>query len=207
VLAIFITFEGGEGAGKTTQIQLLLKHLTARGLDVVSLRDPGATPISEKIRGILKDPAHANMTPRTEALLYLAARTQMVEELIVPALDEEKIVICDRFTDSTVVYQGHAGSLGMTALQGLCDFSASGLVPDLTLFLHIHPEDGLSRKTEQGELDRLEMKGLNFHKQVLAGFEYEAEKNPGRIVTIDATQSVEKIHSIIIEHVDKIFNK
>jgi len=202
---IFITFEGGEGAGKSTQIELLLEHLQGRGLDVVSLRDPGGTAISEKIRDILKDKENALMTPKTEVLLYLAARNQMVESLIMPHLDAGKIVLCDRFSDSTLAYQGYAGGVDEN-LEELCRFAESGIRPDITFLLRINPELGLARKTGQGELDRLELKGLEFHEAVAEGFEKIAKNNPERVVAIDATLSPQEIHGIIIKHVDKILD-
>ena len=202
--SIFITFEGGEGAGKSTQIALLLKYLQKRDFDVLCLRDPGGTVISEKIRDILKDADNMQMTQKTEALLYLAARSQMVDELIRPHLEAGKIVICDRFEDSTVVYQGHAGGIGLSEIKALCEFASGGIQPDLTLYLDIAPAIGMSRKKGQGDLDRTELKGLEFHNKVHTAYSAQYAQNQERIKNIPATKSPEEIHSIIIEYVNKL---
>lgn len=204
---IFITFEGGEGAGKTTQIQMLLEYLQQKGFDVVSLRDPGGTPISEKIRDIVKDKDNALLTTRAEALLYLAARNQMTETLIKPDLKAGKIVLCDRFSDSTLAYQGYGNNfMSIEELDKLSLFASSGLKPDLTFLLEIQPEIGLTRKKGQGELDRLEMKGLEYHKRVAEGFARVAEDNPDRIVRIDATLDAHEVHKEITNHVHNNLN-
>jgi dTMP kinase len=207
---ILISFEGGEGAGKTTQIQLLAEYLWGRNLPVLTVRDPGGTPIAEKIREILKDKENIAITAKAEALLYLAARNQMVETLVRPGLKEGMIVICDRFTDSTMVYQGYANGLDLKDLEYLSDFATSGLVPDLTFILQISPKDGLARKSAQGALDRTEAKGLEFHRLVAAGYQYlaneDAKSGSGRIISIDATLPACEIHGIIVAQVDRILN-
>jgi len=201
---IFITFEGGEGSGKSTQIQMLLEYLQDAGHDVLCLRDPGGTFISEKIREILKDTDNAAITQKTEAMLYLAARSQMFDELLKPCLDRGGIVICDRYSDSTVVYQGYAGGINLDMLKAFCIFASNGLEPDLTFYLQLDPVLGLERKKCQGELDRTELKGFEFHKQVADAYDMEAKKHPKRIKTIDATLPPEEIASIIIKYVNKL---
>ena len=192
---IFITFEGGEGSGKTTQIELLADWLSSQGKNVVTVRDPGGTHVSEKIREILKCRDNA-IAPHTEALLYLAARAQMVIEVIFPSLNEGKFIICDRFTDSTMVYQGYAGGLDVGHL---CDFASHGLVPHFTFLLQIDPKDGLARKMGQGELDRIEAKGLEFHKKVAEGYQMMSENT--NVVVIDAILPIQEIHNKIIEYI------
>jgi len=204
VTVVFITFEGGEGAGKSTQIALLLEYLEKNKLDVLCLRDPGGTVISEKIRDILKDKKNAVIAQKTEALLYLAARNQLVEELIKPSLAAGKIVVCDRFEDSTIVYQGHAGGIDLDELALLCHFVSKDLSPNLTFYLQLDPALGLLRKTGQGELDRTELKGLEFHKQVAKAYDARAKKYSERIAVIDATLPPDTIHDIIIKYVNKL---
>ncbi|MCL2855351.1 MAG: dTMP kinase [Defluviitaleaceae bacterium] len=201
---IFITFEGGEGAGKTTQIQLLRDHLLDCGLNVIAVRDPGGTAVAEQIRQMVKSNANADIYVRTEALLYLAARCEMVNKLIRPHLSAGRIVLCDRFADSTIAYQGFANELDLEDLEQIGNFATGNLTPTLTFYLKIDPKEGLGRKTAQQDLDRVENKGLGYHKKVQAGFEYLAAKNPRRIVTIDATLGVDEIHQIIIRHTNKI---
>ena len=170
---------------------MLESYLKESGKDTFVTRDPGGTAISEKIREILKSEKSNEMFPETELLLFLAARSQMVRELIKPALDAGKVVICDRFTDSTIAYQGDVEGNFLT-------FAAGGLNPDLTFFLEIDPEVGLLRKSgQQGNLDRMELKGLEYHKKVSARYKQEAALNPSRIVTIDASLSVNEIQEQI----------
>ena len=204
---VFITFEGGEGAGKTTQISLLDGYLQSKGISVACARDPGTTKLAEKVRGILKEVDGVEISIKTETLLYLAARAQLVDEYILPKLDAGEVVLCDRFADSTMAYQGFGGELNLANLDQLCTMAASGLMPDLTFYLKLSPEDGLKRKSAQGLLDRMEQKGLNYHKKVHDGYDYLAQNDrSGRIVTIDAAQTAEKIHSIIKTNVDKLLN-
>ncbi|MCL2576291.1 MAG: dTMP kinase [Defluviitaleaceae bacterium] len=202
---LFISFEGGEGAGKSTQMQMLYSFLAARGFDVVSVRDPGTTNVSEKIRNILKDKATGDISARVEALLYFAARAQMVDEIVRPALDEGKVVITDRFAHSTYVYQGYAGGMDVGNLAQINDFATKGFLPNLTFYLQISPENGLKRKAAQQDLDRIEAKGLEYHKQISAGYDkIAADDESGRIITIDATLPAEEIHNKIVSHIEKI---
>ncbi|MCL2234822.1 MAG: dTMP kinase [Defluviitaleaceae bacterium] len=201
---IFITFEGGEGAGKTTQIQLLHDYLSAKGLAVAAVRDPGGTAIAEQIRSMVKSNANEDIYVRTEALLYLAARCEMVEKLIRPHLSAGRIVLCDRFADSTIAYQGFANGLNLEDLERIGRFATGDLTPKLTFYLKIDPEAGLARKTAQQDLDRVENKGLGYHKKVQEGFDRLAEQNPQRIVTIDAALTAQEIHKIIIDRTNKV---
>jgi len=201
---IFITFEGGEGAGKTTQIQLLYDYLSAKGLAVAAVRDPGGTAIAEQIRSMVKSNANEDIYVRTEALLYLAARCEMVEKLIRPHLSAGRIVLCDRFADSTIAYQGFANGLNLEDLERIGRFATGDLTPKLTFYLKIDPEAGLARKTAQQDLDRVENKGLGYHKKVQEGFDSLAEQNQERIVTIDATLTAHEIHKIIIDHTNEV---
>ena len=204
---IFITFEGGEGAGKTTQIQMLHDHLSAQGLAVAAVRDPGGTAIAEQIRAMVKSNANADIYVRTEALLYLAARCEMVEKLIRPHLSAGRIVLCDRFADSTIAYQGFANGLEVEALEYIGRFATGDLTPTLTFYLKISPQDGLLRKTAQQDLDRVENKGLGYHKKVEEGFEHLAKNNPERIIAIDATLPINKIHQIILNHINRVLEE
>ena len=200
---MFISFEGGEGAGKSTQVELLAEYLEGLGQKVLALQDPGTTAIGNQIRAILKDLANAAISPKTEALLYLAARTQMIEELIRPHLACGFVIICDRFTDSTIAYQGFANGLDLADLEALNNFASGNLMPDLTFLLQIEPAWGLARKFAQNSYDRIEAKCLAYHKKVEEGYEYIANANKNRIVTIDAALPKEKIHNIIISHISK----
>lgn len=190
---VFITFEGTEGCGKSTQVHLLTRHLESDGHEVVVTREPGGTPIAEAIRDLLLDPANEAMAPTAELLLYEAARAQHVQEKIRPALDEGKIVICDRFYDSTTAYQGAGRKLPEIDIESLHELATQGLTPDLTIFLDLPVEEGLRRAKSAGPADRIENEALEFHERVYAGFIQLAEKYPARIKRIDATRSPEAI--------------
>jgi len=204
---LFISFEGGEGAGKSTQIRMLHGYLVERGNAVVVVRDPGGAKISEKIREILKDKTNSAMSPRTEALLCFAARAQTMDEIIQPALEGGKIVISDRFSDSTFVYQGIAGGLSLGCLQGINGFAVADIMPNITFYLKINAKDGLARKIAQKELDRIESRGSQYHTMVQEGYEELAKSDKGnkdgRIVTIDATLPAAQIHTAIVSYVKK----
>ena len=191
---IFITFEGVEGAGKTTQSERLA---TALGSDVVLTREPGGTPISERIRDIFL--TSNDITPMTELLLIAAARTQHVDERIRPALHANRTVICDRFIDATVAYQGYRGGIDLSFIHELNHIATGGLTPDITFILDLPPEIGLSRH-QQGETvpDRLEKESLESHRKVREGYLSVANANPHRIKLIDATQSPDAIHAEVL---------
>ena len=154
---LFITIEGTDGAGKTTQIGLLEKYLTDKGFKVVCTREPGGTPISEKIREIIIDRNNAEMTDITEALLYAAARAQHTSEVILPTLNDGGVVISDRYLDSSIVYQGFARGMGEKLIKSINKYAVGELEPDITFLLRLKPEDGILRKEKQSELDRIEM--------------------------------------------------
>ncbi|MDD5944356.1 MAG: dTMP kinase [Clostridia bacterium] len=203
----FITVEGTDGSGKSTQIELLMKYLTDKGLDIVFSREPGGTEISEKIREIILDIDNKNMTGTTEALLYAAARSQHVEEKIIPALEAGKIVICDRFVDSSIAYQGAARNLGADVIMQMNSFALHGLMPDMTLFFDLSPEKGILRKKNERALDRLEAEKLDFHKRVYEGYRMLCKMYPDRIVPIDADRSVETVHKDVVEAIDRLLKE
>lgn len=203
----FITVEGTDGSGKSTQIELLMRYLNEKGLDIVFSREPGGTEISEKIREIILDINNDKMTGTTEALLYAAARSQHVEEKIIPALEEGKIVICDRFVDSSIAYQGAARNLGADVIMQMNSFALHGLMPDMTLFFDLSPEKGILRKKNERALDRLEAEKLDFHKRVYEGYRMLCKMYPDRIVPIDADRSVETVHKDVVEAIDRLLKE
>ena len=192
---MFITIEGTEGSGKTTVAKELAKLLTSNGYEVVHTREPGGTPISESIRNVILDKNNTSMDGRTEALLYAAARRQHLVEKVKPAMDEGRIVLCDRFVDSSIVYQGYARGIGMDEVREINQFAIEGFMPDLTIFFDIKPEIGLARiaANDSREVNRLDLEGLAFHELVYEGYKKQAKMNPERIVSVDATKSVETL--------------
>lgn len=195
-----ITFEGSEGCGKTTQITMLAQRLEGMGKKVVITREPGGTLIGEKIRALLQDPANTGeITPTTELLLFSAARAELVEQLIKPALERGEIVICDRFFDSTFVYQGIARSIDLQVINQLKDIAVGSLKPDLTLLLDLDPEAGIKRAEERqsGTLDRIEAESLEFFKSVRQAYLDLAISEPDRFTVIDGELSVEAIEAIV----------
>ncbi len=205
-----ITFEGSEGCGKTTQITMLAQRLEGMGKKVVITREPGGTLIGEKIRTLLQDPANTGeITPITELLLFSAARAELVEQIIKPALERGEIVICDRFFDSTFVYQGIARSIDLNVIDQLKAIAVGSLKPDLTLLLDLDPEAGIKRAGERqsGTLDRIEAESLEFFKSVRQAYLDLAVSEPDRFTVIDGELSVEAIEAIVGSTVeDKLFN-
>ena len=191
----FISFEGGDGSGKSTQIQILREFLEERGYDVILTREPGGTPISEKIRSIILDKANSEMDDMTEALLYAAARAQLVSQIIRPALEEGKVVICDRFVDSSMAYQAYARGLG-DSVKTINAFAVGDCMPDLTILLKVNPQVGSSRIGNR-ERDRIELASSDFHKKVYEGYLQLEKLYPERIVGIDAADTIENISGII----------
>lgn len=191
---VLITFEGPEGGGKTSQARALAAELEAAGRPVRRFAEPGGTRISEAIRAIILDEQHTEMAPRSELLLFLAARAQLVEQEIVPSLRDGYVVLCDRFTDSTLAYQGVSAGLPVEELIHLNAFATGDLQPDLTLLLDLDPEQGLER---QGEWNRMEARGLDFHRQVRAAYLALAQRFPQRIVRIDASRPAEAVAEAI----------
>ena len=192
----FITFEGCEGAGKSTLILKVFDALVQRGLDVIKTREPGGSVPGQQIRKLLLE--SKSLSPRTEVLLFLADRAEHVHSVIKPALEMDKVVLCDRYTDSTLAYQGAARSLNVTEL---CSFAAYELEPHLTLYLDIDPQLGLSRI--QRKKDRMETEGSHFHNQVREGFLSLAKKHPKRIVTLDASLPQEEVFKRAMEVVNQ----
>lgn len=202
---IFISMEGPDGSGKSTQIGLLEKHLRDVGYDeIVITREPGGTRISEAVRGLILNKEYTEMGYMTEAMLYAAARAQLVSEVIAPALEAGKAVISDRFVDSSVVYQGMARGLGVENVYNINLYATQGIMPDITIHLDLPAEIGLGRAKGRAELDRMELESVEFHKKVAQGYRELAEISPDRIKTIDATLPIEKIYEIIIQYVDDI---
>lgn len=193
---LFITCEGGEGSGKSTLMEHLAQNLRKRGFDVVTTREPGGVPLGEQIRKLLlKADTRAAIGSKAELMLFLSARAQHIDELIKPALDAGKIVICDRFNDSTVAYQGYARGLGIESVQRLCNFVCNGIEPDLTFFLDVDPEEGLQRSqrlekdtSAAGKVDRIEAEKLEFHQRVRQGMRRLVAQFPERMRVIDAHQ-------------------
>lgn len=202
---LFITMEGPDGSGKTTQIDLLKKYLESKGYDIVITREPGGTVISEAIREIILNKEYTQMSHMTELLLYASARAQLVSEVIQPALEQGKAVICDRFVESSAVYQGIGRGLGIETVYEVNNYALSGVKPQLTIFMDLDAEEGIKRKKNQAELDRMEMEDLSFHERVVEGYRELAQLYPERIVPINATLPIEEIHSMIVEEVEKRF--
>ena len=195
---MFITFEGPDGSGKSTIIQKVYDYLIENNYDVIKTREPGGSPIAEKIRNLILDTENTEMGYRTEALLYAASRAQHVEETILPALNESKIVLCDRFLISSLAYQGVGRDLGIENVRKINEFAINGVFPDFVLFFDVDPITTLKRKSSLDTADRLEKEGNNFHERVYNGYKeiLNSEKN---IEIIDATQSVEDVFSQCIK--------
>ena len=199
---LFIVFEGGDGAGKTTQMEALVGWLLARGQDVVTTREPGGTAVGDRIRQVLLDPASDGMAPRTEALLYAADRAQHVAEVIKPALEAGKVVVSDRFIDSSLAYQGIARGLGLQEVLDINEWGTLGLVPDMVFLLRIDPAAGLARSGPAG-LDRMESAGIGFHRQVGDAYLELAERYPARFVALDASLPASELHRKIVATVEE----
>lgn len=199
---IFITIEGLDGSGKSTQIPRIKSFLEEKGYEVLLTREPGGTIIGEKIRQILLDKDHKEMSATTEALLYAASRAQHVEQVIIPALEERKAVLSDRFIDSSIAYQGGGRELGFETVIDINEFAVCGLKPDITILLDIDPEAGLKRVKAVKGADRLEQEKLDFHRRVREGYRALADMYPDRIKVIDAGKTVEEISREIEDKLD-----
>lgn len=197
---LFITFEGGEGAGKTSLITKLQQDLSQRGYSVMTTREPGGIEIAEQIRSVILDKQNIRMDGRTEALLYAAARRQHLVEKVMPAIEQGKIVLCDRFIDSSLAYQGYARGLGIDEVLAINQFAIHGFFPDMTFFLDIDPKVGLARihTNEQREVNRLDLEQLEFHEKVRAGYQLLLQRFPERIVSVNAEQKLEDVYEEII---------
>ncbi|CAM2903626.1 dTMP kinase [Hathewaya histolytica] len=191
---VFITLEGGEGVGKTTQIKNIEEYFKQNNISYISTREPGGIKISEKIREIILDKSNTDMDERTEALLYAAARRQHLADKVIPALKEGKIVICDRFIDSSLAYQGFARGIGMKEVLAINEFAIEECMPDLTIYLDIEPVKGIQRvKNRKGEINRLDLESLSFHEKVRQGYLKLLEVYPNRIKKISAEGTEEEV--------------
>lgn len=209
---LFITLEGGEGSGKTTLLHQLTAYFQKNGRDVLATREPGGTFLGETIRSLLlSNSSHSKIGLQAELLLFLAARSQHLEEKIVPALNQAKIVICDRFNDSTIAYQGGARGLGVEYVESLCKQICGKNLPQITFYLSLPPEVGLARSrginkehAAKGELDRIESESLDFHRKIHQTLEDLAKKEPGRICKIDARQPQEEVFKKVISVIENL---
>ena len=206
---MFITFEGGEGSGKTTCIKRIVEILEKEGNSVVLTREPGGTPISEEIRNVILDKKNTDMDPRTEALLYAAARRQHIVQKILPSLKEGKIVISDRFLDSSLAYQGGARGLGIEEIYRMNQYATEGLEPDITFFFDIDPEEGLRRIASNAgrEVNRLDVEKLAFHQTVRGAFQELAKRFPKRFVVIDASQKPDDVFNAVLKEIHQRIRK
>lgn len=201
---LFITIEGIEGCGKSTQIRLLKSHLESRGRVVEVTREPGGTPIAEAIRAILLDPANSALSPTTELLLYEAARAQHVDERIRPALEAGNVVLCDRYADSTTAYQGAARGLPAASVDALHTIATRGTWPRLTIVIDVPVEVGLRRAGHRGASDRIELEPVEFHERVRAEFLQLAEREPDRVKVVNGVESENAVAEVINCLVDAV---
>ncbi len=199
---LFITVEGSDGAGKTTQIDNIRKYLEAQGFETLCTREPGGTKIGEKLRDLLLDKENSEMDPVAEMLLYAAARAQHVSEVILPAIEAGKAVICDRFVDSSVAYQGYGRGLGKQ-VQEVNEYATFGLEPDITFFLDLSPEAGKKRIGEVAR-DRLEAEKEDFHRRVYGGYIAICGECADRVVRIDASRDIESVRNEICNYMDRL---
>jgi dTMP kinase len=204
VPGLFITFEGPEGGGKTTQVERLRRHLAGRGCEPLCLREPGATIVSERIRSLLLDEDVGELSGRSEALLFCASRAQLVHQVVAPGLAAGRVVLCDRYSDSTLAYQGYGRGLPLTALAAVNDFATGGLKPELTICLDLPVQLGLSRKEAGKETNRMEADTVAFHERVRRGFLELAAAEPRRWRVVDATQPPDAVEVEVRRHVDAI---
>ncbi len=204
---IFITFEGGEGSGKSTQIKESAKYLKKNGFQVKIYREPGSTAAGEAIRAILLNPSLKSMFWQTELLLFLAARAQLVRENILPALKKGKAVLVDRFEDSTVAYQGYGRGLNIKKISAFFPFVRQNCVPDLTFFLDVPVSLGLKRAAKRGKADRMEKSKRDFHNRVRRGFLSLAKKHPKRILKISSGRSIEEVRADIFKVLDQALKR
>ena len=204
----FITFEGIEGSGKTTQIQMLSNYFEERGIDHLLTREPGGTPIGDQIRRLVLDPRNVAMTPTCELLLYGAARAQHIEQVIRPALEAGRLVLCDRFRDATLAYQGYGRGIRLHLIDALHGLETLSLCPDLTFLFDIEARVALERartrdRTKSKDETRLEQEDPAFHERVRSGYLEMARQEPGRFVVLDARGTLEEVHRRVMEAVDR----
>jgi len=199
---IFITFEGSEGCGKSTQVELLCQYLRRKRKNVLHVREPGGIKISEKIRDILLDERNKEMAKSCEVLLYMAARAQLVEEIILPALKKGRIVVCDRFLDSTIAYQGYGCGVDIRFIEEIGHYVTEKITPDITFLLDMDTKKGLSRIKKAK--DRIEQRSVDYHRRVRKGYLAIARKEPERVKVIEGHQTREKIQKIIQQYVSRL---
>jgi dTMP kinase len=210
-MSLFITFEGPDGSGKSTQINLVTAYLQRLGYEVLCTREPGGTAIGDQIRQVLHDIKNTEMSARAEILLYSASRAQLVEQVILPHLAQGGVVLCDRYADSTYAYQGYGRRLDFETLRLITDFATQNLKPDLTIYLDVAVEEGLRRKSAanesgQGEWNRMDRLELEFHQRVRAGYLEMAQQEPGRWLIVDASAPVDEINEIICKRLEKVLS-
>ncbi|MCR5134154.1 MAG: dTMP kinase [Clostridiales bacterium] len=199
---LFITVEGGDGSGKTTQLAFIREYLAGKGEDVLFTREPGGTPVGEKIRTLILDPDNEGMDPMTETLLYAASRAQLVSEVIRPALEAGQTVVCDRYVDSSIAYQGYARGLGdsVTAVNG---YAIGDCVPDATILIKVDPAKSRAR-IDEASMDRMEQESAAFHRRVYEGYLALEKQYPARIIGIDGEQPIEAVSEEIARHLDRL---
>jgi dTMP kinase len=210
-MSLFVTFEGPDGSGKTTQIKLLAGHLQALGHDVLVTREPGGTSIGDQIRVVLHDVKNVEMACETEFLLYSASRAQLVRQVVKPHLMRGGVVLCDRFADSSIAYQGYGRELDLAAVRLITQFATGGLVPDLTVYLDLPVEVGIERKqvahaAQAGEWNRLDQQSMDFHRRVRRGYLHMAQADPGRWLVIDAAQSIDDTQAVIRKRLETLLS-
>jgi dTMP kinase len=206
--SLFITFEGPEGAGKTTIIKMIEQYFINKKIPFLSTREPGGIRISESIREIILRPDHTEMDSRTEALLYAAARRQHLVEKVIPALKEGKVVLCDRFIDSSLAYQGVGRNLGIEEVRQINEFAIDGTMPDLTIFFDLDPSIGLKRvhAANGREINRLDLENIDFHKRVYEGYLKVIENDRKRFCLIDASKSIEEVYGQALQAIENKVN-
>jgi dTMP kinase len=210
-MSLFITFEGPDGSGKTTQIKLVAEHLQALGRDVLVTREPGGTSIGDQIRVVLHDVKNAEMACETEFLLYSASRAQLVRQVIKPHLGRGGVVLCDRFADSSMAYQGYGRELDLAAVRLITQFATEGLVPNLTVYLDLPVEVGIERKqvahaAQAGEWNRLDQQSVDFHRRVRRGYLHMAQADPDRWLVVDAAQSIDDTQAVIRKRLETLLS-
>jgi dTMP kinase len=202
-----ITFEGIEGSGKSSQMASLAEYLEQNGWNIQKTREPGGTKLGERIRDLLLDTGHTNITDKTELLLYLASRAQHFQEVILPALQQGKVVLCDRFSEATLAYQGYGRSLDLNKIKALLRFVTEGRKPDLTLLLDVEVRQGLMRIGNRTSKDRLERERIEFYEKVRQGYLKLAKTSPRQIAVIDASRPFEKVAAQIRQTVETFLKK
>lgn len=195
----FITFEGCEGVGKSRQIQMLESYLKNNKIDYYLTREPGGTTVSEQIRGVILDGKNVSMADECEALLYAAARVQLLKEVVKPKLEEGQLVLCDRYIDSSLAYQGYARGLGVDFIEKINDYAFKNFMPDYTVFLSLPPEQAFKRKGGVDKTDRLELSGIEFHNKVYQGYLELSKKYSDRFIVIDASGERDETHAKIVK--------